>query len=73
LERYDYGTTFNQLSDFMKFTAATAPFGMLLSDSQYKGTSSYDNIISWLDSTILNDEHGFKAQFRHLVKTAKGL
>jgi len=57
----------------MKFTAATAPFGMLLSDSQYKGTSSYDSIISWLDSTILNDEHGFKAQFRHLVKTAKGL
>jgi len=45
----------------MKFTAATASFGMLLSESQYKGASSYDSIISWLDSTTLNDEHGFKA------------
>ena len=73
LEIFDNGNTFNQSSDFMKFTAAAASFGMLLSDSQYKGASSYDSIISWLDSTSLKDEHGFKAQFRHLVKTAKGL
>ena len=73
LEIFDNGNTFNQSSDFMKFTAATASFGMLLSDSQYKGASSYDSIISWLDSTTLNDEHGFKAQFKHLVQTAKGL
>jgi len=73
LEIFDNGTAFEHSSDFMKFTAAAASFGMLLSDSQYTGTSSYDSIISWLDSSTLNDEYGFKAQFRQLVRTAKAL
>jgi len=57
----------------MRFTAATASFGMLLSDSQYKGTSSYDSVIGWLNSTNLSDEHGFKTQLKSLVETARGL
>jgi Ca-activated chloride channel family protein len=73
LEIFDNGNTFNQSSDFMRFTAATASFGMLLSDSQYKGTSSYDSVIGWLNSTNLSDEHGFKTQLKSLVETAKGL
>jgi len=54
----------------MKFTAATASFGMLLCDSQYIGARSYENLISWLDSTTLNDEHGFKVQFKDMVQAA---
>jgi Ca-activated chloride channel family protein len=73
LEIFDNGNTFNQSSDFMRFTAATASFGMLLSDSQYKGASSYNSVIGWLSSTNLSDEHGFKAQLKSLVETARGL
>ncbi|SNR38030.1 vWA domain-containing protein [Lutibacter flavus] len=73
LEIFDTGKTFNQSTDFMKFTSSVASFSMLLSDSEYKGTSNYNTIINWLNSTNLNDEHGFKAAFKELVKEAKEL
>ena len=71
LEIFDQGKTFNQASDFMKFTSSVASFSMLLSESEYLGTSSYDTILEWLNTSNLNDEHGFKAEFKELVKTAK--
>ncbi len=70
LDVFDEGKTFNQSSDYMKFTASVASFAMLLRDSQYKGTSSYTNVISWLDNTSLTDAYNFKAQFRDLVQQA---
>ncbi len=73
LNIFDQGKTFNQASDFMKFTSSVASFSMLLSESEYKGTSNFDTILEWLNATNLNDEHGFKAEFKQLVKTAKGL
>jgi Ca-activated chloride channel family protein len=73
LDIFDQGKTFNQASDFMKFTSSVASFSMLLSESEYKGTSNYDAVLEWLNTTNLNDEHGFKAEFKELVKTAKGL
>ena len=73
LEIFDQGKTFSQASDFMKFTSSVASFSMLLSESEYKGTSNYDAVLEWLNATNLNDEHGFKAEFKELVKTAKKL
>lgn len=73
LEIFDQGNSFNQSSDFMKFTSSIASFSMLLSKSEYKGTSNYNDIINWLNSTNLNDEYGFKYEFKELVETAKGL
>lgn len=73
LEIFDQGKTFSQASDFMKFTSSAASFSMLLSDSEYKGTSNFDTVLEWLNATNLNDEHGFKAEFKELVKTAKNL
>jgi Ca-activated chloride channel family protein len=37
-----------EMSSNLKFAAAVAELGMILSDSQYKGTSSFDGIISML-------------------------
>ncbi len=73
LEIFDQGKTFEQASDFMKFTSSVASFSMVLSDSEYKGSSDFDAILEWLDATDLNDEHGFKAGFKELVRTAKDL
>ncbi|UMB55114.1 VWA domain-containing protein [Lutibacter sp. A64] len=73
LEIFDQGKTFNQASDFMKFTSSVVSFSMLLSDSEYKGTSNYDTILEWLNATNLNDEYGFKAEFKELIEIAKGL
>lgn len=73
LEIFDEGTTFTESSDFMRFTASVASFSMLLRDSEYKGDSEYDKILSWLNAVNLADEHGFKAELKALVEKAKSL
>ena len=56
------------MSDNMKFAAAVAETGMLLRDSEFKGSSSYDSVVSLLDSIpdIKNDTS--KLEFLLLVK-----
>ncbi|WP_037320430.1 VWA domain-containing protein [Salegentibacter sp. Hel_I_6] len=71
LEIFDQGKTFSESSDFMRFTASIASFSMLLRDSQYKGSSEYSKVLSWLNTVNLNDEHGFKAELKTLVEKAK--
>lgn len=73
LEIFDQGKSFNQSSDFMKFSASVASFSMLLTNSQYKGNSSYDAVSGWLNDTHLNDEHGFMSEFKTIVMKAKSL
>ncbi|WP_235903524.1 vWA domain-containing protein [Taibaiella lutea] len=73
LDIFDQGKSFDQSSDFMKFTAGVASFSMLLTNSQYKGNSSYDAVSAWLNSTNLNDEHNFVSEFKTIVQKAKSL
>ncbi|MDT0688034.1 vWA domain-containing protein [Autumnicola psychrophila] len=73
LEIFDEGKTFAESSDFMKFTASVASFSMLLRDSEYKGSSEYDKVLSWLSTVNLTDEYGFKAELKRLVEKAKDL
>ena len=72
LDLFDEGNSFEQASDFMQFTASISSFSMLLRDSQYKGTSSYNQVVNWLDNTSLTDQYNFKAQLRDLVQQASG-
>ena len=62
--------SFESSSDFQKFTAAVASFAMLIRDSEYSGTSSFSNVISWLNECDLSDPHGFKAELKTLVSEA---
>ena len=71
LEIYDEDESFNESSDFMKFTASVAAFSMLITDSQYKGTATFDNVSNWLESINLKDEHGFKSEFKEIVRRGK--
>lgn len=73
LDIFDEGKSFVQSTDFMRFTSSVASFSMLIRDSQYKGTSNYDDIINWINTTNLNDEHNFKAEFKSIVNQAKNL
>ena len=73
LEIFDSGAEFDQSTDFMKFTAGIASFAMLLRESEYKGSSSYANVLEWLNDTNLNDAHGFKEELKDLVELASGM
>lgn len=70
---YDKDKSFREASDFMQFSAAVASYSMLLTNSNYKGSTSYQKVINWLDEAQLNDPHGFKSEFRSIVNQTKGL
>lgn len=70
---YDVGHSFEASSEYMRFTAGVAGFGLMLRESSYKGNLTYDNILSWTGNLSLSDPHHLKAEFSSLVTKAKGL
>ncbi len=68
LDIFDAGKTFQQSSDFMRFSASVAAFSMLITKSEYKGSSSYPEVLNWLNTVKLRDEYGFKVEFKTLVE-----
>ncbi|MEO2063707.1 MAG: von Willebrand factor type A domain-containing protein [Christiangramia sp.] len=73
LQVFDELTPFSQSSGFMKFSAGVASFGMLLRDSEFKGDTSYEKVLQWLQAAQLPDEHGYKAQLQELVQKSSSL
>lgn len=62
------------MPDNLKFAACVLEFGMLLRESQYKGTSSYENILTMLSELgdyVTDDD--YKEEFGELVKIAKNI
>lgn len=60
------------MPDNLKFAACVLEFGMLLRESEYKGTSSYESVLTMLSE--LGDyvtENAYKEEFRELVKLAQ--
>ena len=49
------------------FAAAVAELGMVLNDSDYKGSSDYDSIIDLARPALKNDLFGLKSEFIQLV------
>lgn len=73
LKVYDEGKVFSDASGFMKFTAAVASFSMLLTNSEYKGYTSYEKVARWIKEAGLADEHNFKEELLGLVQAARRL
>ena len=63
----------NKVSVDFHFASAVAMFGQLLRDSDYKGTATYDKIISLAKTGLGKDAKGYKREFIRLVEIAKGL
>ena len=64
---------FGHASDDLKFAAAIAGFGMLLRDSPYKGSLTYDGVIEMALPTVAGDPSGYHAESVELVRKAKAL
>jgi Ca-activated chloride channel family protein len=69
----DKGQAFAAASDDFQFAAATAGFGLLLRDSQYKGNLSYAAVLEVAQSVVGEDKHGYRAEFLDMVRKAKEL
>ncbi|MBK8490128.1 MAG: VWA domain-containing protein [Saprospirales bacterium] len=73
LDIFDEGHTWGQASEHLRFTASVAAFGLLLRNSDYKGTATYDQILDWSYGSMTYDPHGFRSEFLELVQKAKSL
>ncbi|MDP4089198.1 MAG: VWA domain-containing protein [Bacillota bacterium] len=56
-----------------RFAAAAAEYGMLLKNSEYKGTASFEHVISTASEARGTDLSGYRSEFIRLVQTAQKL
>ena len=70
---YDTRIAFDKSSNNLRFSASVAMFGMLLRDSEYKGSTSYNNLIEIADNARGKDKEGYRGEFIRLIKTASSL
>ena len=64
----DKDISLDKASDNFKFSAAVAEFGMLLRDSEYKGTTDFESILMLAREGKGNDKHGYRAEFIKLTE-----
>jgi Ca-activated chloride channel family protein len=61
----------NQTSNNFRFSSAVAGFGMLLRNSEYKGSITYDQILSMARGSKGSDDDGYRAEFIRLVELSQ--
>ena len=53
----------------MQFAASVAEFGMLLRDSEYKGTATREQLLDMIHGCDIYDDE-YKTEFAHLAEMA---
>jgi Ca-activated chloride channel family protein len=62
---------YRSASDDFKFAASVAAFGMILRNSQYKGSANYKNLLDLAENGLRNDKYGYRKQFLELIRKAQ--
>ena len=60
-------------NETLGFAAAVAEFGMLLRNSEYKGSATWDQVLTLARRGMGRDEGGYRAEFVRLVEVARSL
>jgi len=60
-----------QASENMRFVTAVTAFGLILRESEYKGTVSKEMVLGMAEGATSFDPHGYRKQFIELVKKTK--
>lgn len=64
-------TLFDAMSGNMAFAAAVAEYGLLLSDSEYKGNATLDGVSNLAIENIGGDTFGYRTEFVQLLELTK--
>jgi len=59
----------SQTSNNFRFAASVASFGMLLRDSEHKGTATYAQVLELAEGARGLDKEGYRAEFISMVKS----
>jgi Ca-activated chloride channel homolog len=66
-------TPWKNATENFRFAASVAQFGMLLNNSSFKQSASYDNVWKLAKDAIGKDREGYRSEFLKLVRTAQSL
>ena len=69
----DDDVPFEQASEDLKFAASVAGFGMILRQSEHKGTATLDGVLEIAEEGLGDDRYGYRREFIELVRKAKAL
>jgi len=69
----DPGPRLDGVTPDFKFAAAVASFGMLLRESPYRGTATFDSVLALAKEGKGADMEGYRTEFIQLVGLAKAL
>ena len=64
---------FEQVSPNLRFATSVATFGMILRDSDYAPTVTWNEIRTWAQQSIGNDERGYRTEFVNMINQAEKL
>jgi len=65
--------SFKNVSDNFRFASSVAGFAMLLRDSEFKGSATYNEVIEMARASLGKDAEGYRKEFISLVKKAAEL
>jgi Ca-activated chloride channel family protein len=68
-----YVNDMEDASENLRFAAAVSEFGMILRNSEFKGSSSLEEAARLAKSARGNDEEGYRSEFIRLIDTVKGM
>lgn len=69
----DRQVSLDNASNSFKFAAAVAEFGMILRESDYKGSANFSQVVSLARQSQGEDVSGYRAEFIRLVENCKML
>ena len=69
----DQSKPYAQASEDFRFSAAAASYAMLLRNSEFKGTATFDAVIELASGAMKFDPSGYRAEFLELARKAKSL
>jgi Ca-activated chloride channel family protein len=66
-------TSIEEVSDNLRFAAAVVEFGMILRESEFKGTSTLDDAAKLAKTAKGEDEDGYRGELIRLINTVKDM
>ena len=69
----DREQTFARAGADFRFAAAVASFGMILRDSPYKGTATFDSVLGIAEDSLGSDRNGYRREFLQLAQRARAI
>lgn len=73
LDIFNQNISFDEATENTRFAAAAAGYGLLLRDSEYKGSLNWTAIHQWADQARTYDPNGYRSEFLFWILKAEEL